>query len=289
MIKDILILARPHQYTKNLFIFLPAFFAFKLQQPEVLWKSFISFCSFCFSASAVYILNDWKDRFEDAMHPAKKDRPIAAGRIDGKIAICTFGLFFSGGLFFAASISINVLLITFIYISINVLYSLKLKHISIIDIVIISIGFVLRLFAGAEATGVVLVNWIIVMTFLLAIFLALGKRRDDVLLFEKTNQKVRKVIEGYNLKFLDAAMVMTAAIVILAYIMWSISPEVASKHNSHHIYLTAIFVIVGILRYMQITFVEEKSGSPTEILLRDITIKMILVGWILSFVVIIYL
>lgn len=288
MLKNILQLARTHQYTKNFFIFLPAFFSFKLQQPEILWKCFIAFCSFSLSASSIYILNDWQDRFEDAMHPQKCNRPIASGRINGKTAVTICICFLFGGLLVAGYVSLNVFYVIVVYIVLNILYSLRLKYIPIIDIVVISIGFVLRLFAGAEAGGIVLVNWIIIMTFLLALFLALGKRRDDVLLFEKTNNKVRKVIEGYNLKFIDASMVMTGAIVILAYIMWSISPEVVSKHNSYYLYLTSVFVVLGILRYMQLSFVEEKGGSPTKILLRDTTIQLILLGWICSFVIIIY-
>lgn len=289
MIKNILELARIHQYTKNFFIFLPAFFSFKLQQPEILWKSFIAFCAFSLSASSIYILNDWMDRFDDAMHPEKRNRPLASGRINGNTAISIHICLLFSGLLLAVCVSFNVLYVIIVYVVLNIMYSLKLKHIPIIDIMIISMGFVLRLFAGAETAGVVLVNWIIIMTFLLALFLALGKRRDDVLLFEKTNKKVRKVIEGYNLKFIDASMVMTGAIVILAYIMWAISPEVALKHNSSHLYLTSIFVVLGILRYLQLSFVEEKSGSPTKILLRDTAIKFILLGWLCSFVIIIYI
>jgi magnesium-transporting ATPase (P-type) len=141
---------------------------------------------------------------------------------------------------------------------------------------------------GAEATGVLLVNWIIVMTFLLALFLSLAKRRDDILIYERTNNKTRKVVDGYNLTFLDSSMVMAAAIVIIAYIMWSISPEVAVKHGSQNIYLTSVFVLLGIFRYLQVSFVEEKSGSPTKVLIQDNFIKAVLLGWILFFSIIIY-
>lgn len=278
MLKDIVLLVRPHQYLKNLFIFLPAFFAFKLHHVEILWQSFLAFIAFCSVASAMYVLNDWRDRFDDAKHPEKCRRPIAAGRIDGKTAVSLFFLFLFFGLALSLYLSLSVFFLVCIYTIINIAYSLKLKHLPIIDIFIISSGFVIRLFVGAQTTGLVLVNWIIVMTFLLALFLSLAKRRDDVLIYERTNAKTRKVLDGYNLVFLNASMVMTAAIVILAYILWSISPEVAEKHGSHNIYLTSIFVLLGVFRYMQITFVDEASGSPTKILIRDHFVQLVLIG-----------
>jgi 4-hydroxybenzoate polyprenyltransferase len=288
MIKDILQLVRPHQYLKNLFIFLPAFFSFKIHHFDILLKSFLAFASFCCVASAMYILNDWQDRFDDAKHPEKYHRPIASGRINGTLAAVLFGLFLFAGGSLALCLSLSVVYLIGLYVVMNIAYSCRLKHMPIIDIFIISTGFVVRLFVGAEATGVLLVNWIIVMTFLLALFLSLAKRRDDILIYERTNNKTRKVVDGYNLTFLDSSMVMAAAIVIIAYIMWSISPEVAVKHGSQNIYLTSVFVLLGIFRYLQVSFVEEKSGSPTKVLIQDNFIKAVLLGWILFFSIIIY-
>jgi 4-hydroxybenzoate polyprenyltransferase len=288
MIKDILQLVRPHQYLKNLFIFLPAFFSFKIHHFDILLKSFLAFASFCCVASAMYILNDWQDRFDDAKHPEKCHRPIASGRINGTLAAVLFGLFLFAGGSLALCLSLSVVYLIGLYVVMNIAYSCRLKHMPIIDIFIISTGFVVRLFVGAEATGVLLVNWIIVMTFLLALFLSLAKRRDDILIYERTNNKTRKVVDGYNLTFLDSSMVMAAAIVIIAYIMWSISPEVAVKHGSQNIYLTSVFVLLGIFRYLQVSFVEEKSGSPTKVLIQDNFIKAVLLGWILFFSIIIY-
>lgn len=289
MFKVILELARPHQYTKNLFVFLPAFFAFKLHEPGVIWKASIAFAAFCLVASAVYILNDWQDRFDDRKHPEKKHRPIASGRITASQAFAVFAFFLLGGVLLSAYSGPGVIALIASYFLLNIAYSLKLKHQPIIDITCISTGFVLRLFAGAAVTNVALSHWIIVMTFLLALFLSLAKRRDDVLIYANTEHRTRKVIDGYNLKFLDAAMVMTASIVVLAYILWSISPAVTSKLSSSYIFLTAIFVVLGVLRYMQIAFVEERSGSPTKVLLRDGFVQMTLVGWLGSFVWIIYI
>ena len=223
------------------------------------------------------------------MHPEKSSRPIASGRVSGMLAfVYIVGLFVLGSAL-ANLISWHVWLLVCLYFLINIAYSLKLKHIAVIDVSIIALGFVMRLFVGAEATQIELSHWIIIMTFLLALFLSLAKRRDDVLIYLKTAQKMRRVIDGYNLKFLDAAMVMTASIVVLAYILWSISTAVVIRLGNDSLYLTAVFVLLGVLRYMQITFVEERSGNPSKILLKDRFVQLVLVGWVLSFVLILYI
>ena len=154
---------------------------------------------------------------------------------------------------------------------------------------IIAIGFVLRLFIGALAAGIQLSHWIILMTFLLALFLAFAKRRDDVIRFESGEGKMRKAIDGYNRPFLDTAMAIMAAIVIIAYVLYTVSPEVTQRLGSSYLYLTTLFVILGVLRYLQITFVLEKSGSPTKVVLQDRFIQLILVGWSIMFIWILYL
>ncbi|WP_257874382.1 hypothetical protein [Helicobacter sp. 11S02596-1] len=175
-----------------------------------------------------------------------------------------------------------------IYVILNLLYSLKLKHIPILDIFIIASGFVIRLFVGASATDTGLSEWIIVMTFLLALFLALAKRRDDVILSEAGGQKMREVMDGYNRVFLDIAMSVSASIVMIAYILWSISPEVKERLHSDYLYLSAVFVLAGIFRYMQITFVENKSGSPSKIVLKDRFLQAVIVSWLGFLVILMY-
>ena len=184
--------------------------------------------------------------------------------------------------------SFEVFALVLIYLVLNIAYTIKLKHIAIIDILVISSGFVIRLLVGAEATLVNISNWIIVMTFLLALFLSLAKRRDDVLIYIKVDQKMRKVIDGYNLNFLDSLMTMTASITIVSYIVWSVLPEVTQRFKTENLYLTSIFVVIGIIRYIKITLVEEKSGNPSNILLNDRLIQMTLVGWLSVFGWILY-
>ena len=170
-----------------------------------------------------------------------------------------------------------------LYICLNLLYSLKLKHIAILDVCIIAIGFIIRLFVGAFAGSVQLSHWIIITTFFLSLFLAFCKRRDDLRLLEMENIKTRKSIEGYSLAFVDFCVVLSATMSILAYVMWSISPSSIDKLHSPYLYLTSFFVILGIMRYAQLVYVKQEGGSPTQIVLRDYFMHCILLGWILSF------
>jgi len=187
-----------------------------------------------------------------------------------------------------ATLSLHALTILGAYITINIAYSFLLKHIAILDVTIIAIGFVLRIFVGSTVTGIPLSMWIVIITFLLALFIALAKRRDDVVIFLNTGKKIRKVIDGYNLQLIDGAMMVLASVVIVAYILYTTSKDVIKRLHSEHLYLTALFVVVGILRYLQIIFVEKNGGSPTNILLKDRFIQITILAWILSFAWIIY-
>jgi 4-hydroxybenzoate polyprenyltransferase len=237
----------------------------------------------------VYILNDCKDQAEDRLHPKKKCRPVAAGNISTKSAAVLLSFFLISGILLMTAVSVSALYVLLAYVVINIGYSLRLKHIALLDVTLIAVGFVLRLFVGAAATQTDLSMWIIIMTFLLALFLALAKRRDDVLIFQETGKKMRPVIDGYNVQFIDGLMMISAAVVIVSYILYTISPETAPWIRSKYLFLTALFVMLGIMRYLQIALVENNSGSPTMIVLRDRFLQAAILGWILSFVWIIYL
>ena len=287
-IKDYIALLRIPQYSKNLFIFLPLFFAQQMQEPERLFKVFLAFLGFCLLASAVYILNDLCDIEEDRHHPKKKYRPLPAGRITKGSAIGLMVCLLALGLSIAYILSLQMFYLCLLYIILNLAYSVKLKHIPILDIMIIAICFVIRIFVGGAVGGVPIYMWIVIMTFLLALFIALGKRRDDVIIFIETNNMLRKSINGYNLRFIDASMMVMAAVVVVAYLMYTVSPEITAKFKTDKLYITSIFVLMGVMRYLQITMLEENSGSPTEILLNDIFIQMSIIGWFLSFAILIY-
>jgi decaprenyl-phosphate phosphoribosyltransferase len=280
-------LLRPYQYTKNLFVFLPLFFALKINNIELLRDAFWSFCCFSLIASSVYILNDLKDIEEDQLHPKKRFRPMASGSISKSSAISVMILLMTLSIGAAFINSWELALVLVIYLGLNVSYSLGLKHIAILDIFIISCGFILRLFAGAKATNVPLTMWIILITFLLALFLGLAKRRDDILLLNN-GVKARKNIDGYNLEFVNAGMIIMASVVIVSYIFYTISAEVQQKFNSEWLYLTVVFVLLGIMRYLQITFVENNSGNPSSILLKDRFLQLSIMAWLIVFMLIIY-
>ncbi len=290
-LQNLMRLIRPYQYTKNLFIFLPAFFDFRMDDPHIAERTFIAFAAFCMAAGAVYIFNDWMDRAEDARHPGKKHRPFASGAISASHAFVLMGVLIAGALLISALLSSVIALLISGYILMNGWYSRQLKHIPLLDVTVIGLGFVIRLLVGADAAGVTLSPWIIVLTFLLALFLSFAKRRDDIIVQKDAPQTAGKPIRkpiGYNLKFIDSSMVMTASVVVLAYILWTFSTEIADRLEQESLYMTSLFVILGILRYMYITFVEEKSGNPSLILLRDRFLQIVLAGWMASLIWILY-
>jgi len=287
-LQEFIKLARPHQYLKNLFIFLPLFFSLEITNLSLFLNTLEAFIAFSLTASAIYILNDYNDIEEDRQHARKKYRPLAAGTITPTEAIQGMILLLTLGSTLMGLINLNALIILLSYVILNVAYTFYLKHIAIIDVTVIALGFVLRLFVGAAVTGVMLSPWIIIMTFLLALFLALAKRRDDILIYLETGKTMRKVIHGYNLKFLDLTIGVVATIVIVAYIMYITSVRPTVGENTEYLYLTVLFVILGILKYLQISLVLQESGSPTKIILRSRFIQLIIFLWILTFGLVLY-
>lgn len=267
---------------KNVFIFLPVFFAMS----RVGWdKACIAFFAFSFIASAVYIFNDLFDIDEDRLHPEKKKRPIAAGQVTVKEAVFLIFLCFSAGMGLLLYLhNIPAIVIAAGYAVMNVLYTIKLKHVAIVDIVIIALGFLMRILIGGVVTGIHLSHWIVLMTFLLALFLAIAKRRDDVVVFMETGRTSRKNISGYNLEFVNAVMLLMASTLVVSYIMYTVSEEVILRFGNF-VYLTSFFVITGVIRYFQITFVKGRSGNPTAVLLKDTFLQLIIVAWGASFIV----
>ncbi|WP_179412879.1 UbiA prenyltransferase family protein [Mucilaginibacter sp. E4BP6] len=283
-------LLRVHQWVKNLFIFLPPFFALKLKSEFVLEKGIIAFFAFSMIASATYIFNDMLDISADRLHPTKCKRPLASKEVSfvEGIVLMVILLLASTYLFvFVIKSPVGTFIAGF-YLLQNILYTIKLKHISILDVVIISVGFVLRILLGGAVTNTQLSHWIILMTFVFALFLALAKRRDDVSNFIQTGNKSRKNIQGYNLEFLNVSITVMATVVVVCYIMYCTSAEVIARFGDN-VYLTSFFVILGILRYLQLTFVWLISGSPTLVLLKNRFLQVIILGWILSFAAIIYI
>ena len=286
--KNFIKLIRPKHYFKNLFILLPLFFSGQINNTELLLEGLVAFIAFSLVASSIYIFNDYKDIHNDKKHPIKKFRPLASGLIKKSTALNLMIIFLISGSILMYFLSFKSFIVLTIYILLNFAYSLKLKQIALLDVTIIASGFVLRIFTGSFAYDVPLTIWIVIMTFLIALFLALAKRRDDVLILNKSGKKTRKSIDGYNLKLIDGIMIMMSAVVIVAYIQITITEDFMLKFESENLYLTGLFVIFGIMRYLQITIVEEKSGSPTEIIYTDKILQINIILWMLMFCWFIY-
>ena len=284
-------LIRPHQWLKNIFIFMPLFFDKKLLHFDYLVNALWAFAAFSLAASAIYCLNDIMDIEADKKHPKKRLRPLASGKISKAQAYAMMAFLIIASLAIAcfAFDSKNLLAIIAIYIVLNIGYCIKLKHIAIVDVFIIASGFCLRVAAGGVATEIWISQWIVLQTFLLALFLAFAKRRDDVVIYNRDGSKARKNINRYNLEFLNNAISIVATMTMMCYIMWCVSEEVIARMGTNQLYITAFFALMGVMRYLQITMVDNKSGSPTKILMKDRFIHFCVAGWVATFLILIYL
>ena len=293
IVRPVIQLCRPKQWVKNLFVLLPLFFSGNILNPELLAESLVAMVSFCMASSAIYCLNDLKDVESDRLHPSKRFRPVASGAIKKPTCMVMMLILVIIAeamliLFLSHDKAMPSVIVLTAYIILNLAYCLKLKQIALIDVVIISLGFVLRVAIGGTATGIYISHWIIMMTFLLALFLSLSKRRDDIVIYNNTGERMRRNITRYNLEFMTQATTLVSTIMLVSYIMYTVSPEVIARFGSDLIYATSIFVLSGLLRYIQLTVVDARTGSPTRVLLHDRFIQLCIIGWILTFAVIIY-
>jgi len=274
-------LLRLHQWIKNLLLFVPIFFSGQIQNIDLLLQVLVAFFSYSLMASTVYILNDYVDIQRDKLHPIKQNRPLASGKVSKSQAQILFVILLISSLGISFLVSYKLTIILAIYFVVNVLYSLRLKHEAIVDITIIATGFLLRIFAGSIPFEIVVSKWLIIMIFLSAMFIGIAKRRGELIL--ENDGATRKSLEGYNLQFVDIAMVMMAAVTIVCYIMYTVSEEVVARIGSDDIYMTTFFVIIGILRYLQQTIVFGKTEAPTKVFLKDRFIQVCIVLWIIVF------
>lgn len=281
-------LFRINEWVKNGFVLLPLVFSGQLFNIHADARLFVTLMLFCFAASAVYIFNDIHDVEQDRLHPKKSKRPIASRSISVSAAwkACVIIVTFVVAIAFTFDSVIGYLLVT--YLVVNVFYTYILKHISVVDVFAVTSGFVIRLVAGAESIQVNLSEWIVIMTVVLSLFLALSKRRSDVLTYLKDGTRRRKSVDGYTLEFLNASIAVLASVCIVAYLMYTISGETISRLGSQYVYLTFIFVLLGIIRYLQALFEVEES-SPVEIFYNDRVIQLSIVAWLATLGAFIYL
>jgi decaprenyl-phosphate phosphoribosyltransferase len=279
-------LARPRQWIKNLFVTAPLFFTPAALNPHNTVMVAIGTAIFCIASSSVYVLNDFMDRDADRMHPIKISRPIASGAVSTFLAICFFVVLAVLSIVSAFFLSYRFGILVVGYLLLQTAYSTGLKHIAILDVMIIAVGFVLRIFAGSAIIGAVPSPWIIVATGLISIFLALTKRRDDLAL--QLGSDHRRSLDGYSVAFLDVAIPVILGAFVVSYLMYTTNDAVINRLQSPHLYLTSVFVVAGILRYLQLTIVYQRTGAPTDIVLTDRFMMLINIGWVLAFGYIIY-
>ena len=289
--KNLIRLIRPHQWIKNLVVLLPVFFGGALLQPEAVYAALVTVLSFSFAASSIYCLNDIVDVEDDRRHPVKCHRPMASGAITVVQGYLLMALMFSLSMvstLLLSSHQTETASVILFYWLLNIAYCLRLKRYAIIDVCIVAFGFVLRILAGGYATDIRLSRWIVLMTFLLMLFLSFAKRRDDVVRMNETGHAPRQNTIRYNLTFINQSITITASVTLVCYIMYTVSPETIQNFHTDYLYLTSVFVLVGLLRYIQISVVDKKSGDPTKVMLHDRFMQCTVLAFGLAFLFIIY-
>ena len=289
--KNLIRLIRPHQWVKNLVVLLPVFFGGALLHIESVYAGLVTALCFSFAASSIYCLNDIVDVDNDRRHPVKCHRPLASGAISiaqGYILMFLMFILSMLSTFLLRHNQLETASVILFYWILNIAYCLKLKQYAIIDVCVVSFGFVLRILAGGYATSIHLSKWIVLMTFLLMLFLSFAKRRDDVIRMNETGHAPRQNTIRYNLTFINQAITITASVTLVCYIMYTVSPETIQNFHTDYLYLTSVFVLVGLLRYIQIAVVDKRSGDPTKVMLHDRFMQFVVLAFGLAFLFIIY-
>lgn len=284
-----LISLRPKQWMKNVFIFAPMIFSLHMFQASYIWRSLLAFLLFSLVTGCVYVLNDVLDREKDGLHPEKKNRPIAAGKLAARPALLLAAALLATVLAAVACFDYGFFLITLFYVGLNLLYSLFLKTVVIIDIMVIALGFVLRVMIGGAVNDVPLYPWILITTFLLAIFLALIKRRQELLKIQELHPEAvtRRTLESYNAAMLDQMISVATATTLISYIMYVLSPDVQQKFGTGNLFYTVPFVLFGIFRYLFLSYARGRGESPSDIITSDLPFTLNLVLWVAVFILLV--
>ena len=280
---------RPQQWVKNFVLFAGLIFSQNLGSLDLVLKTLAGFALFCLLSSSVYILNDILDVESDRKHPLKSTRPVARGEIKISTAVVLFVILALISLGLSAWLSPLFALTALIYFTLNLVYSVYLKHVVIIDVMCIAFGFVIRAVAGAVLIGVEISAWLVVCTTLLALFLGFGKRRHELLLLETQATDHRKILTEYSPYFLDQMISVVTASTVVAYAFYTLSPEVELKLGTGHMDLTIPFVLYGVFRYLYLIHQKEGGGSPTRMLLTDRPILVNIILWLVAVILIVYI
>ena len=286
-LRAILISIRPRQWVKNLFVLAGLIFSQQLFTP-LLWPAIGAFVLFCALSGAIYLFNDVADRQRDRLHPTKRERPVASGDLSVGAALVVAAVLLAGSLAAAFVLAPRFGFTALAYVVLLVLYSLWLKHLVIVDVLVVAMGFVLRAVAGAFAIDVEISGWLLICTILLALFLALGKRRHEVLAYELDSPRYRPILAEYNTGLLDQMIAVVTASTVTAYALYTMSPETVAKFRTHWLPATLPFVLYGVFRYLYLLYRRQLGGNPSELFLNDRALLVNTVLWMVAVLLIVY-
>jgi len=287
-IRDLVQSLRPTQWTKNLFIFAPLVFAQDFFKLDLWLKTGAAFALFCLFSGSIYLVNDVFDLEEDKRHPKKSMRPLASGRMTKPQAVLASAVLASAVLALAFVLNRNFFIACVIYGILQMAYSMKLKHVVILDVFLVASGFVIRVFAGGLVIDVPLSSWLLICTMLLALFLAMSKRRHEITLLEGDASIHRPILREYSAYLLDQMIGVVTASTVIAYCLYTVSEETVAKFGTKNLIFTTPFVLYGIFRYLYLVHQKGKGGSPEELVIMDRPLLFDIVLWIAAVIVILY-
>ena len=280
MLKELFRALRPQQWIKNFFVFAPLIFSQNVLNRALVFRAGLAFVSFCLISSAVYLINDLRDIEEDRQHPVKSQRPLASGRLKKSAAVAALAILVPAGFLIALLINRPFTFAALGYFVLQIAYTLWLKHVVILDIFVVAAGFLLRVVAGGLAISVYLSSWLLLCTALLALFLAMGKRRHELVLMEGQASNHRPILKEYSIYLLDQMISVVTASTLIAYCLYTISDETISKFGTRNLIFTVPFVLYGIFRYLYLIHQKTGGGTPESLIIRDRPLLIAIVLWI---------
>jgi len=289
VIKEIIKSLRPYQWTKNFFVFAPLIFSENIFNFPLILKSVLAFALFCVLSGAIYIWNDLRDIDEDKLHPVKSQRPLASGRLEKTPAVVAFVFLCILGLSLSFALNLNFFFLALGYVLLQLAYSGWLKHVVILDVLLVAAGFLIRVIAGGVAIEVDISAWLLICTFLLALFIALSKRRHELIFLEKEASSHRPILKEYSPYLLDQMISVVTASTVITYCLYTISEETIAKFGSSNLIFTVPFVLYGIFRYLYLIHQKCEGGSPESLLIKDKPFFFGILLWILSVILILYI
>ena len=279
MMRLLIVASRPHQWVKNAFIFAPLLFGRKMTDVSAVKASILAFVVFCLISSSLYIFNDWIDSAEDRSHPDKRKRPISSGELSAAAALAFAAALAITGFVLALYLNWDFITVAAAYFFLIIAYSTYLKRIMILDCIVIATGFVLRVVGGAAAIDVEPTHWLIACAFVLALFLAFSKRRQELLTLTNSAAEHRNVLGQYTVPYLEQVNVILVGVAIVSYALYTVSPETVSRFGTDALIYGTGFVVYGLLRYLALINNPKNGGNPSKMLLQDKPLLATVIAW----------